>query len=103
MAGLVAMTSVVGLVVVDLRMEVVLGFSLGCWVVEVTFSPQANSRDEAKSIISNFGIVRAFIATNFQFSQCVCNPNGYPTTPEPQCRSFVFMSLSGILSQLKLR
>ena len=30
MAGLVAMTSVVDLVVVDLRMEVVLGFSLGC-------------------------------------------------------------------------
>ena len=30
MGGFVAMTSVVGLVVVDLRMEVVLGFSLGC-------------------------------------------------------------------------
>ena len=30
MAGLVGMTSVVDLVVVDLRMEVVLGFSLGC-------------------------------------------------------------------------
>ena len=75
MAGLVAMTSVVDLVVVDLRMEVVLGFSLGCWVVEVTFSPQANSRDEAKSIISNFGIVRGFIGTSIQFSQCVCNPN----------------------------
>ena len=30
MAGLVEMTSVVDLVVVDLRMEVVLGFSLGC-------------------------------------------------------------------------
>ena len=30
MAGLVAMTSVVDLVVVDLRMEVVLGFSRGC-------------------------------------------------------------------------
>ena len=30
MAGLVAITSVVDLVVVDLRMEVVLGFSLGC-------------------------------------------------------------------------
>ena len=30
MAGLVAMTIVVDLVVVDLRMEVVLGFSLGC-------------------------------------------------------------------------
>ena len=30
MASLVAMTSVVDLVVVDLRMEVVLGFSLGC-------------------------------------------------------------------------
>ena len=29
-AGLVEMTSVVDLVVVDLRMEVVLGFSLGC-------------------------------------------------------------------------
>ena len=29
-ASLVAMTSVVDLVVVDLRMEVVLGFSLGC-------------------------------------------------------------------------
>ena len=41
MAGLVAMTSVVDLVVVDLRMEVVLEASLGCWVVEVTFSPQA--------------------------------------------------------------
>ena len=88
MAGLVAMTSVVDLVVVDLRMEVVLGFSLGCWVVEVTFSPQAKSRDEAKSIISNFGIVRGFIGTNIQFSQCVCNPNGYPTTSE----AFFFMS-----------
>ena len=63
-AGLVAMTSVVDLVVVDLRMEVVLEASLGCWVVEVTFSPQANSRDEAKSIISNFGIVRGFMGTN---------------------------------------
>ena len=30
MIGLVVMTSVVDLVVVDLRMEVVLGFSLGC-------------------------------------------------------------------------
>ena len=63
MAGLVAMTSLVDLVVVDLRMEVVLEAALGCWVVEVTFSPQAKSRDEAKSSISNFGIMERFIET----------------------------------------
>ena len=68
-------------------------------MVKATFSPQAKSRDEAKSIISNFGIVRSFIGTNIQFSQCVRNPNGYLTTSEP----FFFMSLSVLFSQLRFR